>query len=544
VAGVAEEATVLNARIYDGEGRITADAIDDTLVFQHLVDPFAQRVLASPEPLYEWQPDRLVAGQSITVGRQMVGAVSVEISTAPLDATVVALRNQGITVGALAALAVMLLAAVYSRVITGPLEQLVTATRRFASGDLNERVPLRIGDEYALVGASFNAMAGQLQETIGSLERQQKELEHRVQDLDFLNRISEAMHRTGRDLDSLLTLIKDQVTQLLQVDSFYVALYDADNALLSYPLAVKHHERQSWPNRPLENRLTDQVVRTGQPRLISRNAAEELARSGMPVSEETPAAWLGVPMTTHDQTIGCIAVFSTAPEIEFTADDLNLLSILAGYLTVAIENSRSFQAQALSAEENRRLYEEAHKAGEAQRQLAKENQALFESAQKANEELNTLTRRLTGQAWDAYLAQGTSEIVVEDTEPGLESSAASSQPEPAGDHTVTLPIVLRSEVLGSVVLERADGDSPWTEHEMTLLKNVVERAATALDNARLLEGTQQTARREQMLSAISLKMQTATAVKSILQTAADEMRRATGSTRAVVRLGHNDEGAV
>ena len=94
VAGVADEATVLNARIYDGEGRITADAIDDTLVFQHLVDPFAQRVLASPEPLYEWQPDRLVAGQSITVGRQMVGAVSVEISTAPLDAAVAALRNQ------------------------------------------------------------------------------------------------------------------------------------------------------------------------------------------------------------------------------------------------------------------------------------------------------------------------------------------------------------------------------------------------------------------------------------------------------------------
>ena len=56
-----------------------------------------------------------------------------------------------------------------------------------------------------------------------------------------------------------------------------------------------------------------------------------------PVGEDAPFAWIGVPLITSEQTIGRLALFSLTTEVEFSQDDLNLLTILSGQTTVAIE---------------------------------------------------------------------------------------------------------------------------------------------------------------------------------------------------------------
>ena len=61
------------------------------------------------------------------------------------------------------------LAVVLSRVLTKPLKRLSEATRRFAAGDLNERVPVRGADEIAALSADFNAMAVRLDELVETL---------------------------------------------------------------------------------------------------------------------------------------------------------------------------------------------------------------------------------------------------------------------------------------------------------------------------------------------------------------------------------------
>ena len=92
----------------------------------------------------------------------------------------------------------------------------------------------------------------------------ERDLKRRVQELSTLSRVSQAMP-TSLDLEALLRTIYSQVTDLLQLNNFYIALHNPDDDLISYPLAVMNGTQQDWSSRPIANCLSDRVIRTGEP---------------------------------------------------------------------------------------------------------------------------------------------------------------------------------------------------------------------------------------------------------------------------------------
>ena len=168
------------------------------------------------------------------------------------------------------------------------------------------------------------------------LNAPRKNLERRFQELSALEEISKILS-SDIDLEKLLSSIQVQVTNLLNVDNFYVALLDPVDQQIWYPLAVKYGLRQNWQRRPLTDRLTDRVILESKPILLPHNGRQQLSEIGLPAGEDAPYAWIGVPLITSEHTIGCLALFSMTPETEFSQDDLNLLSILSGQTSVAIE---------------------------------------------------------------------------------------------------------------------------------------------------------------------------------------------------------------
>jgi PAS domain S-box-containing protein len=168
------------------------------------------------------------------------------------------------------------------------------------------------------------------------LSAPRKDLERRIQELSALDEISKALS-SNIDLEKLLKAIQVQVTNLLNVDNFYVALLDPVDQQLWYPLAVKNGLRQNWPRRPLTDRLTDRVILESKAILLPHHAGQQIADIGLPSSEDAPYAWIGVPLITSRETIGCLALFSLTSDVEFSPDDLNVLSILSGQTSVAIE---------------------------------------------------------------------------------------------------------------------------------------------------------------------------------------------------------------
>jgi NtrC-family two-component system sensor histidine kinase KinB len=194
------------------------------------------------------------------------------------------------------------------------------------------------------VGAllSLGALPAIFAVLLHGLSQARSNLERRLQDLSTLNNISRAL-RSTLDLEGLLTVIHIQVTQLLKVDNFYVALYNPDEERLWYPLAVKYGQRQDWPPRPLTDRLTDRVIRDSKPLLLPHHAQQELVQIGLPAGENAPFAWIGVPLFTGERAIGCLALFSLSPAVEFTRADLDLLTILSGQASVAIDNALLYE---------------------------------------------------------------------------------------------------------------------------------------------------------------------------------------------------------
>ena len=112
----------------------------------------------------------------------------------------------------------------------------------------------------------------------------------------------------------------------------------------------------------------------------------------------------------------------------------------------------------------------------------------------------------------------------------------------------TIPLLAVGRLIGVFLVGTAEPHA-FTDDELRPLQALADLASVAIQNLSLLEQTQTTltetqlrAHREQTIAAISARIQAATTVKNILQIAAEELRDATGSTRAVVRLGRDGGG--
>jgi two-component system phosphate regulon sensor histidine kinase PhoR len=77
----------------------------------------------------------------------------------------------------LVGLAVAALSLIASRSITRPVELLRRGAERFASGDLETRLPIPDSTELGLLANTMNAMAGELEDRIHAVERQRNELQ-------------------------------------------------------------------------------------------------------------------------------------------------------------------------------------------------------------------------------------------------------------------------------------------------------------------------------------------------------------------------------
>lgn len=101
----------------------------------------------------------------------------------------------------------------------------------------------------------------------------------------------------------------------------------------------------------------------------------------------------------------------------------------------------------------------------------------------------------------------------------------------------------KAQTVGVLGLASLEDGRTFAPAQMETLNRFAELAAVALDNAQLymstqnaLQQTQRVAEREKATAEIADKLYAAPDVQTVLRTAAEELRRSTGSKRAVVRL--------
>ncbi|MGF1539413.1 MAG: ATP-binding protein [Pleurocapsa sp.] len=170
VQRLSTEKTIIAARIYQADGKIIADSRLQENQLSSQPDPLGLEIIKNQTTFFNWQSDRPIAGKPIIVENRVLGAISVELSTAPLQHTLTVERNQSLIVAAIAVIITSLIAFGFSRSITEPLKRMITATQYLAGGDFNHEMEISSNDEFAILARTFNFMTSQLKTTVKDLE--------------------------------------------------------------------------------------------------------------------------------------------------------------------------------------------------------------------------------------------------------------------------------------------------------------------------------------------------------------------------------------
>lgn len=162
---VSDNPNVTDFIVYDRDGRVLAHSAQ-ALAFSQEIDPVGAVLVALPEgqSRMDWQPDKLVAGRAVILGKQAIGAVAAGLSTAPLDQKISSITMQGILLAVITLIIGGLLTAIFTRQITHPLTELANVAAQMTNGDLSIRVRTNSRDEIGRLGRAFNEMAIGLQE--------------------------------------------------------------------------------------------------------------------------------------------------------------------------------------------------------------------------------------------------------------------------------------------------------------------------------------------------------------------------------------------
>jgi len=101
---------------------------------------------------------------------------------------------------------------------------------------------------------------------------------------------------------------------------------------------------------------------------------------------------------------------------------------------------------------------------------------------------------------------------------------------------VAIPVKLRGEVIGVLQIESNDMSREWEKDEVGLVAAVAERAAVAMENARLFQEARRRAAKEHAISEASARIGSALNIENILHVTAEELERVLGGSEIVIRL--------
>lgn len=225
-----------------------------------------------------------------------------------------------------------------------------------------------------------------------------------------------------------------------------------------------------------------------------------------------------IPMKSRGETIGVLDVQSQEAAA-FGNEDLQVLTTLATQVAIALENARLLTETRAALRQVQEVYDEFTRA-EWSRTISKADQPGFRYRDGRIEMLEKLLGfpEVVFAVQNAEIARGTT-----------------SGPEEKRS-TVAVPVKLRGEVIGVIHVESNDQSKTWVEDEITLVEAVAERAAFAMENARLFQDARRRASREQAISQATTRISTAISIENILHATAEELERVLGGSEVLIRF--------
>lgn len=163
-------------------------------------------------------------------------------------------------------------------------------------------------------------------------------------ELSALTEAGLAIVRAELDLDGLCELVYQKVTQLVDVHSFHLGLFEGDSFVLK--VWVQDGERRALATFPgaQDAGIVGWLRSSEKPLLVRDFLAEmdQLPARPSYQAENPPRSALFVPLMAGGRVVGSLSVQHPAPNA-YDSDDLQLLSIIANQAASAIVSAQLFQ---------------------------------------------------------------------------------------------------------------------------------------------------------------------------------------------------------
>jgi len=409
--------------------------------------------------------------------------------------------------------------------ISQPLIQLAAATQRLASGDMTTRIAVENTDELGQVSNAFNQMVEELERDKLALNSRSLDLEmanklsgKRAQELQAISEISRLISAEQR-LDTLLALITRLVSE--RFDFYHVGIFLIDNAR---QFAVLQAANSESGQRMLER---GHKLEVGQMGIVGNVAHTSQARIALDVGSDavyfdnpdlpSTRSEMALPLNLRGQTLGVLDVQSLMPSA-FNESDANTLGILADHIAIAIDNARLFEQSRLALSELQTLYRQ-YQAQEWDAFMKQENKIGYHQLSIGGK---VLEKHLQSDEIQDVIERG--EILVINSNLGKSESS------------MVVPVKLRGQVIGVLKIKAPTTNRTWNQDEINLAEAISERLAIALDNARLLQDSQRRAAKEQKIGDVTAKIGASINMRSMLQTAVEELGRALPGSEVVIQF--------
>lgn len=353
------------------------------------------------------------------------------------------------------------------------------------------------------------------------LENANLRIEKRAKQFQTISQVTRAIIST-QNLQDLLPQIVQAIS--LQFDFYHIGVFLID---LNKEYAVLSAANSKGGERMLERShklrigqtgIVGNVAKTGKVRIALDTGADSIYFNNPDLPDTRSEMALPL-IQANGEIIGVLDIQSTAPNA-FYQEDIEILTTLADQVSVAIANAR--------------LYEETQKALiEAEmvyRQELKTGWDKFSRSQK----LAGIRRR---NMKSSFLAEPVEVSGLKEAQYG---SIYREREENNKSAQLTMPVKLRGEAVGILNL-KSNTNREWSADEMDIINAIIERAALAIENARLLDESRKIAEKERAISDISVKIGQGTEIETILKTAVRELGAQISGAQVTVEIGGGDK---
>ncbi len=167
---------------------------------------------------------------------------------------------------------------------------------------------------------------------------------HRSEELAALNRIGMAIN-ADRDFDRVVETIFEQCKSIIDLDTFYLALYDEGRQELRFPIFYDGGVKLPFETRSIAGSpgMSGHIIRTRSPLSIPDASIPEVQDAFQVVRAggEPSRAYIGVPLLYGDRVLGVMSVQSRQANV-YTPHHVRLVETIAAQSAIAIENARLY----------------------------------------------------------------------------------------------------------------------------------------------------------------------------------------------------------